>query len=83
MFKWIKEKISDFLAWRRGERRIAPPGTRGRVYAGSKDSATDVHGSKAEPKMVLKARILRANGDVEELGVISDNVRIERGQENG
>lgn len=66
-------RIWEYMKARwRGEKREAPYGVRGRVY--SKNGVVDQGGarlatSKGEAK--LSARVIRADGTVEDLGVIS------------
>lgn len=52
---FVTEKWNDLKAWRRGETRVAPSGTRGRVYARG----------KAE----LEMKVTRADGSVEHIKV--------------
>lgn len=63
--------------WRarqRGEKRVAPPGVRGRVYV-RKDALSDGGPDQikvdAEPQAYISARVIRADGRVEDLGVIA------------
>lgn len=70
---WFEIK-EDFKAARRGERRVAPYGTRGRVYEakpGSKKQPFDKIKAKARPTATISARVIRADGTIEELGVIA------------
>lgn len=69
---WVLDVVSDIKAWRRGERRVAERGKgfRGRVY--EKTGRSPFTGSvktKARGNAVLKMKILRANGTVEEVDV--------------
>ena len=49
--------IEAFRAWRRGEKRIAPYGVRGRVYAKAGDPAVK---AKTRPEAKMSARVYRA-----------------------
>ena len=66
---WLKE---DLKAYRRGERRIAPKGTVGRIYE-RKDGTTSNAGlsftSKGQPRASLDILITRADGSVERRAV--------------
>ena len=54
---FIKHLLGWIKAIHRGETRVAPLSNRGRIY-------------KAKGKVKISARVLRANGTVEDLGVI-------------
>jgi len=59
-----------YKALRRGERRIAPYGNTGRVYEREAPDYGDKSGGKefkAVATPTLTARVIRANGTVEEL----------------
>ena len=49
---------SDYKAWRRGLRRIAPRGSRGRIYEPREPTP---HKSSVK----ITAKVTRANGDIE------------------
>jgi hypothetical protein len=68
-----------FYAWRRNERRIAPVGATGRVYARKTTDPTSPSSmvAKSSPIGTISAKVIRANGQVEDLGVIG-NVKVER-----
>jgi hypothetical protein len=63
-----KELWEDFKAWRRGERRVRPYGTHGRIY--ERKDVGEVSGGvnkvKSEPEVTLHMKIIRADGTVEE-----------------
>jgi hypothetical protein len=66
--KFLKSVWEDYKARRRGERRIAPRGAKGRVY--TKDSVPEespngVKSAKGRATGQLTMKITRANGDVE------------------
>lgn len=68
----LKELVSDFRAWRRGEKRVAPYGSRGRVYekkSGNAGSGPSLNRTKAEPKATLHMKIMRADGTIEHRSV--------------
>jgi len=70
VFNRIKE---SFGAWRRGEKRIAPHGSRGRVFVKKNPEAESSAGSEkrisAGPKAVLEITVTRADGTVEKHAV--------------
>lgn len=70
MFSRIK---NAYKAWRRGERRIAPPGVTGRVYEKknpkAEKSAADGIEISAGPTAVLDITITRADGSVEKRSI--------------
>ena len=73
MWKRILWAWEDFKAWRRGERRVAPHGTTGRIYErkGS-DSGGLLKPVEAKPEVVIEASVFRAaTGQWEKLGVIA------------
>lgn len=67
----IRSVIEDLKAWRRGEVRVAPRGTSGRIYAkkGGEEPSAGTHKVKAEPIVTLEMKVMRANGDVEVIKV--------------
>lgn len=68
----LQRLVSWWQARKRGERRIAPTGYRGRVYARSDDQAGGVVAAKGKPKATIRARVYRAATDTwEDQGVIS------------
>lgn len=75
MFPKLREIKEDIKAYRRGEKRIAPFGSTGRVYAPRKPSPSDGGpiNSQTEPKLAISARIIRADGTVEDLGKVYTN----------
>ena len=75
---YFKELVNDFKAWRRKEKRVAPRGTRGRVYA--KDAPTDpVFRVKKQPSFRLVMRVHRVDGSVEEIIVPAQAQVIQNG----
>ena len=69
----LRRITEAFGAWRRGERRIAPQGVRGRVYEkkdpAAESSAQSEKKISAGPKAVLEMKVTRANGEVETIRV--------------
>jgi hypothetical protein len=59
----------DFLAWLRSERRVAPRGVRGRVYAGDKDPLPPVVRLSPPRTATLHMVVTRADGSVEKITV--------------
>ncbi len=53
---------ADFKAWRRGDRRVAPAGCRGRIYE-KRDGA---HRVNHETTFRVRARVIRADGSPDE-----------------
>lgn len=68
LFTAISQAIG---AWRRGEKRIAPAGATGRVYAQKEETGGSAGRSLARAKSVVLvgARVIRANGTVENLEI--------------
>jgi hypothetical protein len=69
MRAFLREKLSDFRAWRRGERRVAPPRARGRVYeskTGPRTCPTDIR-MDSTPLVHCAVTIIRADGTMEEI----------------
>lgn len=65
----LRELWEDAKAWRRGERRVAPHGTRGRVYRRKKgDVPAGPMPGTATGTATMTAKIVRADGTVEDLG---------------
>lgn len=55
-FPKLHELVADFKAWRRGEKRVAKYGTRGRVYADKEGKSTSKRpgaDTKAKFKVVV------------------------------
>ncbi len=59
---------ADFSAWRRGERRVAPRGVRGRIYEkrGEIAGGSAGHRVKHETTFRVTARVIRADGSPDE-----------------
>jgi hypothetical protein len=70
-FREIKE---DLKALRRGEKRVAPFGSTGRVYAKRKPASDDgAINPKTKPNLSISARVIRADGTVEDMGEVHNN----------
>lgn len=65
MINFLRSLVSDFRAWRRGERRVAPRSARGRVYARPDSEALGPVRVRREPTARLLLTITRANGSIE------------------
>lgn len=65
---WFGHVIEDFKAWRRGETRVSPRGTFGRVYARTAADPSAI-AVKAEPTATLTMTIIRADGTTEVITV--------------
>ncbi len=76
MFKRIREIWQNYKAWRRGERRIAPSGARGRVYE-QKDMPPS-SAREVDTKMVYTtlARVIRADGSPDEHYNLTDDMKL-------
>lgn len=60
----MKGLVEQFKAWRRGDRRISPPGTRGRVYERSRPEPGFVVTTEARGVATIRpTRIYRAATD--------------------
>ena len=71
--------ISDtFKAFMRGDRRVAPHGTTGRVYESKKAGATDDHASSARASATLEMVVTRKDGTVERIKVPTSAVKVAR-----
>lgn len=66
----LKRILEYFAARKRGEKRVAPAGVRGRVYVRTENEGGGVE-ARAEPQASISARVIRADGRVEDHGVIS------------
>lgn len=71
LLRWLWE---DWKAYRRGERRIAPRGSRGRIYekkSGGTSQPGHRHMRGGVKEIEVTARKIHADGTVEDLGVVS------------
>lgn len=62
----------DFRAWRRGDRRIAPAGSRGRIYEKRAGGPVGPHQVKTETTFKTTARVIRADGSPDEFYDLSE-----------
>jgi hypothetical protein len=69
--EYVKTLVEDVKAWRRGERRVAPRGVRGRVYAPKEEAASggSVVRIRKEPIASLVMKVTRADGSTETIEV--------------
>jgi hypothetical protein len=74
-FPRLGELIGDFHARRRGERRVAPYGSTGRVYERVNPSSAGDHQAAGRGKATLEMKITRANGKVERRIVLAKLTR--------
>ena len=69
----ILERIKMYF---RGVRRVNKPATRGRIYEKTGGQPTPQGGNSVKPKAMgkatVRARVIRKDGTIEDLGVISD-----------
>ncbi len=79
MFTRIREFWRDVKAWRRGERRIAPRGVRGRIYEKRAAPLGEIPGGSAgahraptKTTFRMMARVIRADGSPDEHYDLSD-----------
>ncbi len=80
----LRELLDHFQAKRRGEVKVAPYGSRGRVYAppkGERDHDRDMNAGnviavKAKPRARISARVIRADGRIEDLGVLNPDATV-------
>lgn len=64
----FKKWIEDFKAHRRGEKRVhADKNARGRVYERTEIPGADSRVAKVATVTNVKVRVIRANGDIEEI----------------
>lgn len=77
MLIWIQDTISDFRAWRRGEIRVGPRGSRGRVYRKRDGTEPEAPGAVVPRKRHIKitAKVFRAaGGPVEHLELVNKEI---------
>lgn len=68
----VNRAVDRVKAALRGEKRVAPNATRGRIYARKEDTPETDTRAKASGKLVVRARVQRAGSDTwEDRGVIS------------
>jgi hypothetical protein len=71
----LRELREDIKALRRGEKRVAPYGSTGRVYAKRHpiEDTSGAHNPKAKPTVNVTARVIRADGSIEDMGEVYNN----------
>ena len=65
----------DFHAWRRGERRVAPRGARGRIYE-KKNAPQGPHVVDTKTTYKVLARVIRADGRPDEHYNLSEGMKL-------
>ena len=81
MFERIRNAIGR---WRRGDRRIAPRGVRGRVYRNPADDAPSGVKIPVDAKMNLSAKVTRADGTIEDYQIMPDGtVKLKEASNDG
>lgn len=68
---YLRTFWEDVKARRRGETRVAPRGTRGRVYAKPEGGSPAGMVATSRPKAAMTARIIRKDGTIEDLGTVA------------
>ena len=63
----LREYWEDFKALRRGERRVAPHGQRGRVYGSKNTPSSPLVQATSKSMVRIDMKIIRADGTVEEI----------------
>ncbi len=87
----LRELLDHFKATRRGEVKVAPYGSRGRVYAppeGERDLKRDMNAGniiavKGKPRARLSVRVFRKDGTIEDLGMVNSDARVREIVKNG
>ena len=72
----FREMWQNFKAWRRGERRIAPSGTRGRVYAQKDAPSSGAHEIETKTTYTTLARVIRADGRPDEHYNLTEDMKL-------
>ena len=72
----FKETWQNFKAWRRGERRIAPSGTRGRVYASAESPLAGAHKVETKTTYMTLAKVIRADGRPDEHYNLTEDMKL-------
>ena len=72
----FRETWQNFKAWRRGERRIAPAGTRGRVYEQKNPSSSGAHKVETKTTYTTLARVIRADGRPDEHYNLTEDIKL-------
>ena len=72
----FRETWQDFKAWRRGERRVAPSGTRGRVYAQKSPSLSSAMEVETKTTYMTLAKVIRADGRPDEHYNLTEDMKL-------
>ena len=72
----FRELWQDFKAWRRGERRIAPYGTRGRVYEKRDAPSSGAHVIETKTTYMTLAKVIRADGRPDEHYNLTEDMKL-------
>ncbi len=70
----IRNAVDRFRAFMRSERRINPDAVRGRIYERKSDDTQPDFRTRSKGSATILAKVIRANGQVEDMGVISKAV---------
>ncbi len=79
MFTRIREVWQNYKAWRRGERRIAPYGARGRVYAQKDLPPSAALEVETKTTYTTLARVIRADGSPDEHYNLTEGMKLSSG----
>ena len=72
----FSETWQNFKAWRRGERRIAPAGARGRVYEQRDAPSSGAHEVETKTTYTTLARVIRADGRPDEHYNLTEDMKL-------
>ena len=72
----FRETWQNFKAWRRGERRIVPSGTRGRVYEQKSPSLSSAMAVETKTTYTTLARVIRADGRPDEHYNLTEDMKL-------
>ncbi len=76
MFTRIREIWQNYKAWRRGERRVAARGARGRIYEQKNPPPSAAHEVKTKTTYTTLARVIRADGSPDEHFNLTENMKL-------
>ena len=72
----FRETWQNFKAWKRGERRTAPSGTRGRVYEQKDAPLSSAMEVDTQMSYTTLARVIRADGRPDEHYNLTDDMKL-------
>ena len=72
----FSETWQNFKAWRRGERRIAPAGARGRVYEQRDAPSSGAHEVETKTTYTTLAKVIRADGRPDEHYNLTEDMKL-------